>query len=245
MQRIAISKKEIQKCQLHSLFSQCTRQSTSNTRKSTTKLTGNHRKREKHNQKKCSTLFSAPNRTQEQRNREGGRERNRERAKARALFTQVCLEKTAQKAQAKKKINTTRKKNRHEKEQVEKYTKKMRKIPRHSRQRGMRRVESGQLRLVLRSEVARQLYLLCTDTFHCFQRFRFGFHLNQRCLCCCGRDCNCDCSSARVGGNYAMPTLRSCHRTSWPGRQQSRAGPGRAIAEYFVHQNSCSFSAAE
>lgn len=121
----------------------------------------------------------------------------------------------------------------------------MRKIPRHSRQRGMRRVESGQLRLVLRSEVARQLYLLCTDTFHCFQRFRFGYLLNQRCLCCCGRDCNCDCSSARVGGNYAMPTLRSCHRTSWPGRQQSRAGPGRAIAEYFVHQNSCSFSAAE
>lgn len=53
--------------------------------------------------KKCSTLFSAPNRTQEQRNREGGRERNRERAKARALFTQVCLEKPAQKAQAKKK----------------------------------------------------------------------------------------------------------------------------------------------
>lgn len=119
------------------------------------------------------------------------------------------------------------------------------KIPRHSQQRGMRRVGLGQLRLVLRSEVARQLYLLCTDTFHCFQRFRFGYLLNQRCLCCCGRDCNCDCSSARVGGNYAMPTLRSCHRTSWPGRQQSRAGPGRAIAEYFVHQNSCSFSAAE
>lgn len=40
-----------------------------------------------------------------------------------------------------------------------------------------------------------------------------------------------------------MPTLRSCRtvRTSWPGRQQSRAGPGRAIAEYFVHQKLLQF----
>lgn len=37
--------------------------------------------------KKCSTLFSAPNRTQEQRNREGGRERNREREQKHARFS--------------------------------------------------------------------------------------------------------------------------------------------------------------
>lgn len=54
-----------------------------------------------------------------ERETETERQRQRESRRARALFTQFCLEKTAQKAEAKK-INThQRKKNRHEKEQVE------------------------------------------------------------------------------------------------------------------------------
>lgn len=192
-------------------------------------MTGNHHKRKKHNQKKNVAHFSALQIAHKSSGREKGRQRKRQSKSTRAFLTSLFRKNRTK--------STSRKKNKHNKEEESSregrtsrkiQEKKMRKIPRHSRQRGMRRVASGQLRLVLRSEVARQLYLLCWH-FPLFPAFRFGFLLHQRCLCCCGRDCNCDCSSARVGGNYAMPTLQSCHRTSWPGRrQQSQAGSGHS-----------------
>lgn len=78
--------------------------------------------------KKCSTLFSAPNHAQQkQQQREGDRNREtetkRKQKSARAFHT-ILFRKNRTKSTSQKNKHTPRKKNRHEKEQVEKYKKK-------------------------------------------------------------------------------------------------------------------------
>lgn len=147
-----------------------------------------------------------------------GRVCRRKREKARARV--ACLEKRHKK-------HTKKKKQKNHREQRRKREKKT-----------GRQIAPGQLRSVLLPSFAFAVFFFF---FFC-RHFPLFPALHQRCLCCdvyAVTCCNCDCSCARVGGNYAMPTLRPCHRTSsWPCGAQTGPQP-----KLFQAQNACSFSA--
>lgn len=202
-------------------------------------MTGNHHKRNT-TKKKNVAHFSALQIAHKSSGREKGRQRKRQSKSTRAFLTSLFRKNRTK--------STSRKKNKHNKEEESsREGRTSRKIQKKNEKNtaslsttrhASRRVGSAEVSAQVRGRATALL------AFHCFQRFDSDSFST--------RDA---CAVAAVTAIATAPALvleattpcRHSGRATVPlGRgAASRARPGRAIAEYFVNQNSCSFSAAE